>query len=67
MNKIKIPLQTIITFLGVNVLEVKGPVDDVFVDNIADVAHTIESTLDWVNPVKKNKQQMAFNQRGGTV
>jgi len=61
MNKIKIPLQTIITFLGVNVLEVKGPVDDVFVDNIADVAHTIESTLDWVNPVKKNKQQMAEN------
>ncbi len=61
MNKFKIPLQTIISFLGSKIIEVKGPIDDVYVDNIVDVAHTVETTLDWVNPVKKNKQQIAEN------
>lgn len=59
MNKQKISIQSIINLLEGTIKELLGPVDDICIDNIADVKHTVETTLDWVNPVKKNKQQIA--------
>lgn len=59
MNRIRIPIQSIISLLEGIIKEVIGPVDDIYIDNIADIEHTIETTLDWINPAKKNKQQIA--------
>ena len=59
MNKKIISIQSIISLLGGTIIEVVGPVDGIYIDNIADVENTVETTLDWVNPVKKNKQQIA--------
>jgi UDP-3-O-[3-hydroxymyristoyl] glucosamine N-acyltransferase len=59
MNKKIISIQSIINLLEGTIIEVVGPVDGIYIDNIADVENTVETTLDWINPVKKNKQQIA--------
>lgn len=58
INK-EIPLSDIVHFLGERVKDVIGPVQGVFIDNLADVARVNETTLDWVNPSRVNKQQFA--------
>lgn len=55
----KLLLSNILQCLGPQVLKVIGPVDDICIDNLADVEHTIESTLDWINPNKNNAQDIA--------
>lgn len=54
-----ISVQKIIDCLGTQVLNVAGGYDRVFIDNLADVAHVNLKTLDWVNPSKTNKQEIA--------
>lgn len=51
----------IINCLGHQLISVYGRYDDVYIDNLADVAHVNASTLDWVNPDKWNKQEVAQN------
>ena len=55
----KIPISDIIDFLGKENVYVIGDATNCYIDNLADVAHTNVSTLDWVNPVKVNKQVIA--------
>lgn len=55
----KIPISDIIDFLGKENVCVIGDATNCYIDNLADVAHTNVSTLDWVNPVKVNKQVIA--------
>ena len=55
----QIPVKEIIDCLGNQVLRVIGDTEGKYIDNIADVAHVNETTLDWVNPSKKNKQVLA--------
>ena len=55
----KIPLSDIIAFLGDELLAVYGNVADAFIDNLADVEHTNERTLDWIIPTKPNKTALA--------
>jgi UDP-3-O-[3-hydroxymyristoyl] glucosamine N-acyltransferase len=55
----KISIQEIIEFLGDNILNLYGNTKGVFVDNIADAERVNETTLDWINPSKDNKQQIA--------
>ena len=55
----KIPLPDIIAFLGDDLLAVHGCVGDAFIDNLADVEHTNEHTLDWIIPTKLNKTALA--------
>lgn len=57
--KIKINVHEILDCLGSQVINVFGPIDGYLVDNLADAKHVTSSTLDWVNPSKKNKQQIA--------
>jgi len=57
----KVLVQDIISFLSDAVLRVEGNANDVYVDNVADPAHTTETTLDWVNSLKTNKQDIAEN------
>ncbi|MBR3915913.1 MAG: UDP-3-O-(3-hydroxymyristoyl)glucosamine N-acyltransferase [Bacteroidaceae bacterium] len=59
----RISVEALLQTLGDGVIKVEGPVDDVHIDNIADVEHTTEHTLDWVNPSKANKQDIAESSR----
>lgn len=53
-----ITVKDVITCLGDQVQNVVGTLEGVFIDNLADVAHTNLTTLDWVNPSRKNKQEI---------
>lgn len=59
----QINLKAILTYLGNQVLGIDGCQEDelytLFIDNLADVQHVNETTLDWVNPAKENKQTIA--------
>ena len=63
----KIAVNTLLQFLDKSVINVEGPTEDVFVDNIADVEHTNEYTLDWINPNKQNKQTIAENSKAKVI
>lgn len=58
MIKKEISVETIIGFLGKKVITVHGQTEGLFIDNLADVDRVCETTLDWINPSKVNKQQM---------
>lgn len=55
----KIFIKDILQFLGDTVLQVHGPIKNVYIDNLVDVERVSETTLDWINPSKENKQMMA--------
>lgn len=59
----RIYIKDIFTYLGDKVLGVDGLQGDeketLFIDNLADVQHVNDTTLDWVNPAKENKQAIA--------
>ena len=59
MIRKKILLEEIITFLDDKVINVDGPVQDLFIDNLAEVERVNETTLDWIKPSKFNKQEIA--------
>lgn len=61
MNKKRIPVEDIISFLDKRIITVKGPYEGCFIDNIPDAQHVIETSLDWVNSSKANKQEIAEN------
>lgn len=55
----KIFINDIIHFLDDNVVGLDGPKDGVYIDNLAEVERVNETTLDWINPSKQNKQLIA--------
>lgn len=59
----RIYIKDILAFLGDKVLGVDGlqgnDKETLFIDNLADVQHVNDTTLDWVNPAKENKQAIA--------
>lgn len=59
----RVHIKDILAFLGDKVLGVDGLQGDdketLFIDNLADVQHVNDTTLDWVNPAKENKQAIA--------
>lgn len=57
----KVYLEEIVSLLGSDVLSVDGYIPDCFIDNLADVEHVNATTLDWINPSKKHKQNIAEN------
>lgn len=67
MKKVRIPVHEIIGFLGSDILTVLGSVGDAFIDNVADAAHTTETTLDWINPAKANKQEIAESSKAKVI
>ena len=52
-----ITLNEIIAFLGKDLLAINGFYADAYIDNLADVDHVNEHTLDWVVSKKVNKQE----------
>lgn len=59
MIKKKVLVSSILNFLGDTVISVDGAIDGVFIDNLADVERVNETTLDWINPSRQNKQSIA--------
>ena len=55
----KISVKDIIDCLSTQVQNVAGAYEGYYIDNLADVAHVNLTTLDWVNPAKTNKQEIA--------
>lgn len=67
MQKKQIELSELLAFLGNMVIRVEGSIMGVSIDNLADVEHTESSTLDWVNPVKENKQEIAESSKAKVI
>lgn len=63
----KIAVQDIVAFLGKGNVQIVGDATNCYIDNLADVAHVTETTLDWVNPVKSNKQTIAENSKAKVI
>lgn len=59
MIKKKIFLNELLSFLGEKVLRVEGEIKGLYIDNLADVQRVNDTTLDWINPSKQNRQEMA--------
>ncbi len=59
----RICLDEVLDFLGPSVVSVEGvcknQLGGIYIDNLADVERVNETTLDWINPSKENKQQIA--------
>lgn len=58
MIRKKISVNDIIKTLGNLAIAVHGPIDGVFIDNLADLKHVTPTTLDWVGFQKENQQQL---------
>ena len=55
----KVSVREILSFLNESIIKVVGDYHDVFIDNLAEVERVNETTLDWINPSKPNKQAIA--------
>ena len=60
---IQISVKEILQCLGNQVLGFSGDIDKAVIDNLADMAHVNATTLDWINPSKANKQEIAEKSR----
>ena len=52
-------ISELLDYLEEQVIRVEGDMDDIFIDNLAEVDRVNETTLDWINPSKPNKQEIA--------
>ncbi len=55
----RIEIGDILQFLGKQVVGVEGNIQGAYIDNLAEVERVTETTLDWINPSKQNKQAIA--------
>lgn len=63
----KILLTELIEFIGRDLIKIHGDVNDAYIDNLADVAHVNEHTLDWVMPKKFDKTVLAERSKAKTI
>lgn len=61
-----VSLSQIQIFLGNRIKKIYGPIDR-NIDNLADVSHTNEMTLDWINPSKVNKQKYVEESQANVI
>ena len=59
MKRRKITVRDLLTFLDDSMIRVVGDAEGAYIDNMADVKHVSETTLDWVLPRRANKQEIA--------
>ncbi len=60
-------ISELIQFLSGSLHEVIGAYNDLYIDNLSDVANVSETTLDWVNPAKSNKQNIAESSKARVI
>ena len=67
----RIFIKDILDYLGPTVISVEDESqispDELFIDNLADVERVNETTLDWINPTKENKQQVALESKARVI
>lgn len=63
----RIELSEIVKFLGDRVLNISGSIEGVWIDNLAEVERVNKTTLDWINPLRPNKQQIAESSRANVM
>ena len=63
----RIEISEIVDFLKDHLVAIKGDITGAYIDNLSDVAHVCETTLDWISPQKENKQQIAENSKAFTL
>ena len=56
MKVVKLTVRELVSFLGNEVLRILGETNEAYIDNLADVEHVCETTLDWVKPTNPNRQ-----------
>lgn len=67
MKTRRITLQELRDFLGNKVLSISGRTELVYIDNLADTTHVNATTLDWINPSKSNKQEIAEHSKANVL
>lgn len=67
MKNAKVKLSELLSFLGDEVMRVYGETSGAYIDNLADVAHVNETTLDWVKPQNPNRQLIVENSKANVV
>lgn len=67
MKNAKVKLSELLSFLGDEVIGVYGDTSEAYIDNLADVAHVNETTLDWVKPKTPDRQQIVENSKANVV
>lgn len=60
--QIDISLDKIIEFLSDELINVYGDPESIIVKHLRDPEYVDEFTLDWVNPIKQEKQKIAKHQ-----
>ncbi len=59
--EVQVNLKDIIGFFSEEIIEVYGNPDNIIIKNIAASGKADKNTLDWINPSKENKQEIAEN------
>lgn len=67
MKKVKVTVNELLAFLGDEVIRVCGEPEGVYIDNLADVEHVSETTLDWVKPKNPNRQTVVEQSKAKVV
>lgn len=67
MNKKRVEISQLVDFLGSDLLRVEGNCNNTYIDNIPDPAHVEETSLDWVNASKSDKQQIAESSKAKVI
>ena len=62
-----ISVKEIIDFLGSDVIQVFGNIENVYVKHLKPIELVDEETLDWVNSIKENKQIIAENSKARVI
>ena len=57
----RVEISQLIDFLGSELLRVEGCYSGAYIDNIPDPGHIVDTSLDWVNSTKSNKQELVEN------
>lgn len=65
--KKKVMVSELLSLLGDEVIRVYGETSEPYIDNLADVAHVNETTLDWVKPKNPDRQQIVENSKANVV
>lgn len=63
----KVLVSNIIKTLGNLLVNTFGPIDNVYIDNLADVKHVTSTTLDWVGRKKKEQQIIAEQSQANVI
>ena len=67
MKKIRVNLSEIISLIGSQIIKIEGEIEDMYIDNLADAANVNSTTLDWINPAKQNKQEIAESSKANVM